>query len=134
MNSRKRIGPRMDPWGTPTFTGYSYEDFPSRTTQSRLLLRKEEIRPNIWPQIPSDLSFVKKTSTSNSVKTLGYIKCYSSISPSLVKSPSNSIRYTTVRRSAVDREDLKSYWKSEKRPCFSRWSTILLFTRFSKLY
>ena len=26
---------------------------------------------------------------------------------------------TTVRRSAVDREDLKSYWKSEKRPHFS---------------
>ena len=27
---------------------------------------------------------------------------------------------TTVRRSAVDREDLKSYWKSEKRQHFSK--------------
>ena len=27
---------------------------------------------------------------------------------------------TTVRRSAVDREDLKPYWKSEKKPQFSR--------------
>ena len=27
---------------------------------------------------------------------------------------------TTLRRSAVDREDLKPYWKSEKRPYFSR--------------
>ena len=27
---------------------------------------------------------------------------------------------TTVRRSAVDREDLKPYWKSEKRPHLSR--------------
>ena len=27
---------------------------------------------------------------------------------------------TTVRRSAVDREDLEPYWKSEKRPHFSR--------------
>ena len=27
---------------------------------------------------------------------------------------------TTVRRSAVDREDLKPNWKSEKRPHFSR--------------
>ena len=26
---------------------------------------------------------------------------------------------TTVRRSAVDREDLKPYWKSEKKPHFS---------------
>ena len=35
----------------------------------------------------------------------------------------------TVRRSAVDQEDLKRYWKSEKRPHFSRSSTILLFTK-----
>ena len=27
---------------------------------------------------------------------------------------------TTVRRPVVDREDLKPYWKSEKRPYFSR--------------
>ena len=41
---------------------------------------------------------------------------------------------TNVRRSAVDQEDLKLYWKSEeKRPHFPRWSTILLFTSFSKI-
>ena len=33
----------MDPSGTPVLNGYSCEDVPSRTTQSRLLLRKEEI-------------------------------------------------------------------------------------------
>ena len=38
---------------------------------------------------------------------------------------------TTIRRSAVDHKDLKPYWKSEKRPHFSKWSTILLFTSFS---
>ena len=38
----------------------------------------------------------------------------------------------TVRRSAVDQEDLKLCGKSEKRPHFSRRSTILLFTSFSK--
>ena len=37
----------MEPSGTPALTGYSSEDVPSRTTRSRLLLRKEEIRPNI---------------------------------------------------------------------------------------
>ena len=47
MYSRKSVGPRMKPKQTPALTGYSCEDFPSRTTQSRLLLRKEEIRPNI---------------------------------------------------------------------------------------
>ena len=47
MYNRKSAGPRMEPWGTPALTGYSWEDFPSRTTRRRLLLRKEEIRPNI---------------------------------------------------------------------------------------
>ena len=47
MYSMKSVGPRIDPSGTPALTGYSCEDFPSRTTRSCLLLRKEEIRPNI---------------------------------------------------------------------------------------
>ena len=33
-------------------TGYFCEDFPSKTIQSRLLLKKEETRPNNWPEIP----------------------------------------------------------------------------------
>ena len=45
--SRKSVRPRMEPWQTPALTGYSCEDFPSRTTRSHLLLRIEEIRPNI---------------------------------------------------------------------------------------
>ena len=45
MYSRKSVGPRMEPW-TPALTGYSYEDFPSRTTYSCLLLKKQEITPN----------------------------------------------------------------------------------------
>ena len=59
------------------------------------------------------IKLAKKTSMPNPIKSLEYIKCYSSGTPRPVKSPSNSIRY---RRSAVDREDLKPYWKSEKRP------------------
>ena len=51
MYSRKSVGPRVEPWGSPALIGYSCEDFPTRTAQSRLLLRKEEIRPNIWPEI-----------------------------------------------------------------------------------
>ena len=31
MYSRKSVGPRMEPWGTPILIGYFYEDFPSRT-------------------------------------------------------------------------------------------------------
>ena len=46
MYSRKSLGPRMEPLRTATLTGYSCEDFSSRTTQSRDLLRKE-IRPDM---------------------------------------------------------------------------------------
>ena len=45
MYSRKSVGPRMDPSGTPALTGYSCERLPSRTTRSHLLLRKEEKIP-----------------------------------------------------------------------------------------
>ena len=86
MYSRKSLGLRMEPWETPSLTGYSCEELPSRTHRSYLLLWKEEIKPIIW-------TFGKKTSMSNPVKRLGYIHCYSSSSPRPVKNPSNSIRY-----------------------------------------
>ena len=52
MNGKKIVWPRMKPWGSPTLTGYSCKDFPSRYTQSHLLLTKDEIRLNTWPEIP----------------------------------------------------------------------------------
>ena len=55
MSSRQSVGPRIDPLGAPALTGYSCEDFPSRTTHGHLLLRKEGIRPNIWHEISEDL-------------------------------------------------------------------------------
>ena len=39
---------------------------------------------------------------------------------------------TTVRRSAVEREGLKWYWKSKERPHFPRLLASPLFTNFSK--
>ena len=52
MYSVRSVGLRIEPWGTPALTGCSCEDFPCRTTWSHLILRKEEIRPNIWPEVP----------------------------------------------------------------------------------
>ena len=43
------------------------------------------------------------------------------------------LSHTTIRKPVVDREDLKPYRKSEKRPHFLRGSTILLFTIFAKI-
>ena len=68
--------------------------FPFRSTWSRLIQREEEMRRNIWFKIPLNLiKVVTKTNMPNSVERFGYIKCYSTSSPKLVKSPSNSIRY-----------------------------------------
>ena len=121
----------MPPGGTPTLTGYSCEDFPSRITQSRLLLRKEEIRLDIWPEIPQDLSFWRRPACQTLSKPLDISSATAQVAPDLLKALA-ILSDTIVRRSAVDREDLKPYWKSEKRPHFSRWPTILLFTSFSK--
>ena len=55
MYSKKSVGPTMKPWGTPALTEYSCEAYSSTATQSRLLLRKDKIRPNFWSEIPFDL-------------------------------------------------------------------------------
>ena len=73
---------------------------------------------------------MKKTSMTNPVKSLGS-SATARVALDLLKALA-ILSDTTVRRSAVDQEDLKPYWKSEERPHFSRWSTILLFTSFSK--
>ena len=121
MYSRKSEGPRMEPWGTPTLTGYSCEDFPSRTTWSCLLLRKEEIRPNIWPEIPKtlfvkDLSFwknlkdlsLKKTSMPNPVKSLEkrYHSCYGWKWYFLAKK-----HHTKFNQNIWYLDKIKSFWK-----------------------
>ena len=57
--------------------------------------------------------FVKKTSMLNLVKSLGYIKCYSSSSTNLLKALAILLD-ATDRKSAVDWEDLKPSEKSSK--------------------
>ena len=42
MYSRKNIGPRTEPSGTLTLTGYSCEDFPSRSTQRKCKKKTEQ--------------------------------------------------------------------------------------------
>ena len=68
----------------------------------------------------------------SSVKSLGYIKCYTQVAPDLLIALA-IISDTTVRRSAVDREDLMPYWKSEKRPHFSRQSSFQRLTTERRL-
>ena len=133
MDSRKSVGPRMDSWGTPALTGHSCEDIPSRTTQSCLLLRKEEIRPIIWPEIPYDLSLQRRQACQTLSKDLDISSATAQVAPNLSKALV-ILSDTTVRTSPVDREDLKPYWKLETiLPQFSRSLTIPLITSSSKI-
>ena len=106
MYSRKSVGPKMEPWGTPVLSGYSCEDCPSRATRSCLLLRKDKVWANIRPEMQQDLDLCDKTSMPNPVKSLCYIKWYSSNSPRSIKRLA-TLSNTIVRRSSVDWEDLK---------------------------
>ena len=72
----------------------------------------------------SDLKFISKTLDMSSATTR--------VAPDLLK-VLTILPDTTVRRSAVDLEDLKPQWISEKRPHFSRLSTNLGYQQsFSK--
>ena len=118
MYSRKSVGPGTESWGTPALTGYSFEFFPYRTTRSHLLLRKEEIRLNIWPEFPQDLSLWRTTACQTVSKALDISSATARVAPDLIKAVA-ILSDTTVTRSAVDEKDLKLNCKSEKRPHFS---------------
>ena len=120
MYSRKNVGPKIKPW-TPAFTGYPCEDFPSRATQSCLLLRKDKIGSNTWPEIPWDLSLWRSV-WHILLKDLCKSSATAWVAPGLLKAI--AIRSgATVRRSVVHWEDLKKNWRSEKKLYFLRWST-----------
>ena len=115
----------MEPWGTPTLTGYSCEDFPCRTTKSCLLLRKEEIRPNIWPKIPEDLCLWWRPICFT------HIKCYKSSSPRPSKSPSNSIRYNYQKICSSSKRTKTILWIRKNATFFQVITNPVIYT-FSK--
>ena len=75
-------------------------------------------------------TFLKMTSMRNSAKSLTS-SATAQVAPDLLKDLA-ILSDTTARRTVLDQEDLKPYWKSEKRPHFSRCSTVLLHTSFLK--
>ena len=88
-------------------------------------------RPNIWPEISHNLSLWRRPACQTLPKALDISSATAQVAPDLLKALA-ILPGATVRRSAVDREGLKPYWKSQKGSYFSRWATILLFTSFSK--
>ena len=85
MYSTESIRQRIELCWTPVLTGYSREDSPSKTTQSHLLLRQDEIRPNKRPGIQSELRFSRRPVCEKVSNALGCIKCYSLSSADLLK-------------------------------------------------
>ena len=98
MYSRKSVGPKMDPWRTPFI--HNHEKWS--------ITEKRRNKVNNRPEKPLDLN-LPEIRMPHPVEKLGYIKCYSSSSPRPIKCHSNCFR-----RTAVDWEDLKPHWKSEK--------------------
>ena len=105
--SRKSAGPKMEPWGTPALTGYFCEHFPYENTQNHKILIKDKMRPNMSSEIPRDLSLWRKLACQTLSEAVDIWSITARVAPVILSN-------TTARRSKVDQEDLKSYWKSEK--------------------
>ena len=69
---------------------------------------------------------MKRTHIPNPVESLGYIKYFRSISPRPVKTQA-ILEDTTVRRSLVDREDLKPSLEIGKKATFPEVSLQALY-------
>ena len=130
MCSRKSVKSRMEPWGTPALTGHPCGELPSTTTWSHLLLRNDKIRSKC-STIPYELSLWRRPASQTLSKALDISIATAQATLDLLKIQA-ILSDTTLRRSIVDQENLKPYWKSENRPDFSNWSTNLLWTSFSK--
>ena len=76
-------------------------------------MTKEEIRPYILPEIPKDLSLRRRPACQTLSKALDISSATARVAPDQFKALA-ILSDTTVRRSAVDREDLKAYWKYKK--------------------
>ena len=80
---------------------------------SCLSLRKEETRPIIRLEIPQDLSLWRSPACQILLKAVGISSATARVAPDLLKALT-ILSDTTLRKSTVDQEDLKLYWKSEK--------------------
>ena len=105
MYSKKSVRSKMKPWGTPVLTEFSCEDFPTRTTWSCPLLRKEEVSPNIWDDILWKSGLLRRPACQTMSKALDISSATAGVAP--VLKTLAILPDTNVRRSVVDREDLK---------------------------
>ena len=106
MYSRKSVGARMESWGT-------FHPEPLEAVYYKEKKKLGQISDLKFHR----LRFMKKTNMPNPVKSNISSATYW-VAQNLLKALAILLD-TTVRRSGVDREELKPYWKSEKRSHFS---------------
>ena len=91
----------MEPWLTPALVGYSCEVLPKLSITEKRRIKAKYLTWYIR------LKFAKKTCMSNPL-ALEMSSVTAQVAPDLLKA-SSSLSDKTVRRSAVDWEDLKPY-------------------------
>ena len=133
MYSRKSVGPRMAPQGTPVLTGYSSENFPLRTTWSCLTEKRRNMAKYLTWNSLKGLSLWKRSACQTMSKALNISSATAQAASDLLKALA-ILSDTTVRRSAVDPEDLKPYWKSEKSHISLRDQQSYYLQVFQRLY
>ena len=135
MNRRRSIGPSREPWETPVLIGYTCEDISSHLIKNH---SKPSVTEKWWNKAKYPtwnsirLEFVRKNSMKSPVKSFGYIKCYSSISPRPIKILCNSIKKNSQKICSWRRRP-ETILGFRKRPSFLSWSASLLFTSFRKI-
>ena len=91
--------------------------------------RKNKAKYLTWNTIR--LSLWRNSACRTLPKALDRLSATARVAPDLLKAQT-ILSGKTARRSFIDWEYLKPYWKSEKRARFSKWSRILWFTSFLK--
>ena len=138
MYSRKSVGPRIDLWEPPALTRYSCEDFPSRTTESHLLLIKEEMRPKIWREIPWDLSLWRRPVCQTLSKILdissGYIKMQLSEALQLIEIGFSCRPFPNILKYRDHRWDLLTSWKTRLSGTYWRDQLVCMKVQAQVLY
>ena len=80
-------------------------------------LIQDHSKLSIKPEIPQDISLWKRQACQTLSKALDISSATTQVAQDLLKALA-ILSDTTVRRYAVDWEDLKTYWKSEKKATF----------------
>ena len=93
----------LQPWGTPAVTWHYCKEFSFRISQSRLLLRKDQVKPNTRP--------VRRQACQTLLKALDISSATTIPVPDLLKDLA-ILSDTFVTISAVEQEDMKPYWRS----------------------